>query len=315
MAKISITDIQQIYEKVFRKKSPVLDIKPLSGGFKNEVYLVFDGKFHFVLKVDSKDLSKLVSIDQNIMWWEAKMLQLMNSQRIPSPEFLFFDASCEIISFPYVCMSYVPGYNYLSARSNMNQHDIDSIQYQLGCLANQISSNKRDFYFLPNQPGTIFKNNYDFVVYLFHKLFEDASRLNCLDSKIYLKVQSILHHYQKSLINVSSPSLTNTDMWYGNVLVSGDKVTGLIDFADMYYCDELMNFQFQPVDGDVSASFLKGYNNKHLNQQEKDRTDIYRAYIFMKMIINGTLMENKELDWIYDNFNAQINYLSREKRK
>jgi len=71
-------------------------------------------------------------------------------------------------------MSYVPGYNYLFARSNMNQHDVDSIQYQLGCLANQISSNKCGFYFLPNQPGTIFKNNYDFVVYLFHKLFDDA---------------------------------------------------------------------------------------------------------------------------------------------
>jgi len=53
-------------------------------------YLISDGNFHFVVKVDSKDLSKLVSIDQNIMWWEALMLQLMNSQHIPAPEFIFF---------------------------------------------------------------------------------------------------------------------------------------------------------------------------------------------------------------------------------
>ena len=90
MEKISVKDIQKIYEKVFHKKSSILDIKVLSGGFKNEVYLITDGNFHFVLKVDSKDLSKLVSIDQNIMWWEALMLQLMNSQHIPAPEFIFF---------------------------------------------------------------------------------------------------------------------------------------------------------------------------------------------------------------------------------
>ncbi|MCI8466694.1 MAG: hypothetical protein HFI08_00655 [Bacilli bacterium] len=96
-----------------------------------------------------------------------------------------------------------------------------------------------------------------------------------MDPKIYLKIQSILHHYQSSLINVLSARLINTDMWYGNVLVLEDKISGLVDFADMYCCDELMNFQFQPVDGDVSESFLKGYNNKYLNPQEKDRTDIY----------------------------------------
>ena len=159
MAKINYADIQKMYEKAFHRKA-VLEVKKLSGGFKSEVYLINDGNYKVVLKLDSQDKTKLIMVDRNIMWWEAEMLQ-------PSPEFLFFDNSCEIVSVPYLFMSYIPGYNYFAVKNQMSKRDIESVDYQLGNLAYQICSFRQDHYFLPSKPNQTFQNNYEFVYYLF----------------------------------------------------------------------------------------------------------------------------------------------------
>ncbi|MCI8575416.1 MAG: aminoglycoside phosphotransferase family protein [Bacilli bacterium] len=313
MQKLNVKDIQKMYEKAFHKKLILFDIKKLDGGFTNEVYLINNGNHKVVLKADTQDLSKLTTVDRNLMWWEAKMLEFLNSQNIPSPEFLYFDDSCEVVSFPYIFMDYVPGVNYFSFKKQMSKRDVESIDYQLGELAYQISSFKPNYYFLPSAPDLKFSNNYDFVSHLFESILNDASKFNCFDSKIYSDVRAILERYKKSLINVSAPRLSHTDMWDGNILVSGNEVASLIDLSDMYICDEIMTFCFHPIKGDPSASFLKGYNHKELNTYEQNRIDIYRMYVIIKMIVKGVLMDLGDLEWKYDSLNSQISRLSRKK--
>ena len=85
--------IKKIYETFFQGNVDNLTISVLGGGLKNAVYLLDDGKEKVVLKIAPKDETKMISADRNILWWEARMLKLMNEYDIPTPKFIAYDDS------------------------------------------------------------------------------------------------------------------------------------------------------------------------------------------------------------------------------
>ena len=111
--------IKQIYKKEFNKSSEKIKIKPLSGGLKNEVYLIEDNNQKIVLKIEPENNDTLITIDKNIMWWEKEMLKLMEKLNIPSPKLLAFDDSCKICNAPYIFMSYIEGENYQKIKETL----------------------------------------------------------------------------------------------------------------------------------------------------------------------------------------------------
>ena len=308
--------IKKIYEKNFNKKSDNLNISILSGGLKNAVYLLDDGIEKFVLKIAPKDESKMIIADRNILWWEAKMLKLMNEHNIPAPKFIAYDDSKNICESPYILMSYIKGRNYLEIKESLSSEEIKNIEFQLGVISKKICSIKGKTFFLPSQPNKKFNNNFEFTLNLFELLLNDAQSKNMnLGNDTYNVIKNIIISKKDSLNKITNLCLNHTDIWDGNVIVNNGNIEGIVDFTDLYICDELMTFYFHTIDGITSEYFLKGFDNKVLNYDEKVRIEIYRMYIILKMIVDCELKQYGKFDWMYENLNSRIDNLQKIKKR
>lgn len=308
--------IKQIYKKEFNKSSEKIKIKPLSGGLKNEVYLIEDNNQKIVLKIEPENNDTLITIDKNIMWWEKEMLKLMEKLNIPSPKLLAFDDSCKICNAPYIFMSYIEGENYQKIKETLTKEEQEKIEYEIGQISHKISSIKSNNFFLPHSPNKKFNDNYEFISYLFQKLLNDGIKNNIdLSKDTYDEITNILESNKESLNDFENISLTNADIWDGNILIKDKKISGIVDFSDLYFCDELMTFYFHTIDGKTNEQFLKGYNNKELNNNEKIRIEIYRMYVILKMIIDCKLKEYGRFAWMYDNLDNRIEKIKKREVK
>lgn len=304
--------IKNIYNNVFNKNAKDLIISKLSGGMKNTVYLISTEESKVVLKVAPKDETKMISADRNTLWWEAEMLKLMNTISFPSPKYIFYDDSCTICESPYLFMSYIPGFNYLEKKDSLDKHTIANIEYEIGTLSKKISTISGESFFLPAQPNKRFNNNYEFITNLFELLLNDAFSVDLdLGKNNYEIIREILVKYKDSLNNISRISLAHTDIWDGNILINNNKISGIVDFSDLYYCDELLSFYFHTIDGKTSQSFLNGYGKFNLNQDELYRIEIYRMYVILKMIVDCKLKNYGRFDWMYENLNTRIKSLTK----
>lgn len=305
--------IRKMYECHFKKASKDIVITKLSGGLKNAVYLLEDGEEKIVLKIAPVDETKMISADRGIFWWEAKMLEKMEKMNIPSPRLLAYDDTCTICNSPYIFMTYIEGKNFLEEKEkgNLSEEEIHNIEYQLGLLSKKITSIKGESFFFPSQPNKIIKDNYEFVLNMFQMLFKDAKDCGVdLSDEVCLKAIEIIHDKKDSLNNISGISLTHTDIWDGNILVNDGNVSGIVDFADVYFGDEILTFYFHTIDGITSEYFLNGYG-KELNYDEKIRIEIYRMYVILKMIVDCKLKQYGRFDWMYQNLDNRIKKLTK----
>lgn len=306
--------IKQMYKAAFSKEPTNIKISKLSVGLKNAVYLIEDNDQQVVLKIAPKDETKMITVDRGILWWEAEMLKLMETIDFPSPRLLCYDGTSKICESPYMFMSYISGNNYLECKNNLSQTEIEKIEYQLGKLSSKICSIKGESFFLPGQPNKRFNNNYEFILNLFELLLSDANERNMdLGTDGYNKIRDILESRKTSLNNITNLCLSHTDIWDGNVIINNGNVAGIVDFTDLYYCDELLTFYFHTIDGKTSNNFLMGFNNKQLTYDEKVRIEIYRMYVILKMIVDCELKQYGKFDWMYENLNSRIDTLQKIK--
>lgn len=312
----SETIIKEMYSKAFNKDSNNINIAKLSGGLKNAVYLIEDDGKKVVLKISSLDETKMIKADRNILWWEYEMLKVMEKISFPSPKPLYYDGTCTICNSPYIFMSYIEGKNYLEVKEGLTEEERKQIEFELGQLSSKICSIKRDNFFLPSFPNKKFNNNHEFVKFLFDLLLEDAKSYNVdLEQSTYDMIDRILNEKKESLNNISNLCLTHTDIWDGNILVNNGQVSGVVDFTDLYYCDELMTFYFHTIDGQTSPEFLKGFNEKELTYDEKVRIEIYRMYVILKMIVDCKMKQYGRFNWMYENLDQRITSIEELGRK
>ncbi len=292
-----------------------IKIKTLSGGLKNAVYLIENNGKKVVLKIAPKDDDKMITVDRGILWWEAEMLKLMEKIEFPSPRLLFYDDTCQLCESSFIFMSYIDGKNYLEVKERISQEEKNNIEYQIGLLSKKICSIKGQEFFLPSQPKKKFENNYEFVMNLFDSLLENAKSKNMyFIENNCVKIKNIIKSREKSLNNISNLCLSHTDLWDGNILVNGENVSGIVDFSDLYFCDELMTFYFHTIDGVTSEYYLKGFDNKKLNYDEKVRIEVYRMYVILKMIVDCELKQYGRFDWMYDNLDSRMNSLLQHRK-
>ena len=74
-----------------------------------------------------------------------------------------------------------------------------------------------------------------------------------------------------------------------------------------------MTFYFHTIDGITSDYYLKGFDNKKLNYDEKVRIEIYRMYVILKMIVDCGLKQYGKFSWMYENLDNRIKILKKLK--
>ena len=292
-----------IYFTAFNKKTKNLGIKKLSGGLKNRVYLLDDGKNRFVLKTEPSDASSIVDIDKNTLWWEAKILKELEILNVNIPHLIFYSDGIDSYPHPFLIMNYLDGDNYLNCRGNLSIEQKKEISYNIGELSKAICSIKKNKYYIPAFPNKKIKSNYEFVLFLFNILLKiyKRNKIN-IEGITREQIIALLKSKRKELNKVNSISLCNIDLWDGNILVKNGKISGVVDFTDTYYCDELMSFYFHLIDVDTDEYFLLGYGNKKITYDEKIRIEIYRLYVVLKMIVDCDVKQYGRFGKMYSDF-------------
>lgn len=307
--------IKKLYKENFNKNADDIVISKLSGGMKNAVYLIDDNEEKLVLKIAPSDESKMIYADRNIMWWEVEMLKKMEDINIPTPKLLCYDDSLEVCKAPYFFMSYLKGKNYSNIKEKLTVEERGTIEYKLGYLSKEICNIKDHSFFLPSYQNMKFNNNYEFIKYLFDLLLCNAMEEELdLGENTYEIINNLINLYQAELSNITNLCLAHTDIWDGNILIKDGDISGIVDFSDLYYCDELMTFYFHTIDGITSQKFISGFGKKELSNDEKIRIEIYRMYVILKMIVDCKLKKYGKFDWMYENLNTRINNLQKTKK-
>ena len=295
--------IEKMYYEAFHKKNKHIGIQKLSGGLKNRVYLLDDGKTKLILKVEPVNDKLINPLDKNTLWWEAQVLQELEPLDIKIPKVLFYSDGIKDYPYPFLLMSYIDGNNYLNCKDNLTKASKEDISFNIGLISKKICSNKKDYYFLPSLPNKHFSNNYEFVYYLFNSLLKIYNKHNInIDGITKDNILDLLNNKKKELNSVKEISMCNIDLWDGNILVKEGHINGIVDFNDTFYCDELMSFYFHPTDKKYDEYFLLGYGKKNLKSDEKVRIEIYRLYVFLKMIVDSEIRNYGRFSKIYTEF-------------
>jgi len=308
--------IKKIYEKNFNKPGNNITINLLTGGTKSAVYLIQDKKGKIVLKISTKHQDRLLNFERNTIWWESKMLKLMELKNIPAPRLLKYDDSCEICDSPYIFMSYIEGESLDKCRKDLSESEIKKIEFQLGQICSSICEIKGKEFYLPSCSEQKFNNNFDFILNLFNLLIENAKSKNIrIGIFEYDEFINLIYQYEKYLTNINNLCLVHSDIWDGNIIIKDGNVSGIVDFADLYFCDELMTFYFHTIKPKVSEDFLQGFGKNELNFDENVRIIIYRILVLLKMHIESNYKHFDNNDWILEKLYNEINKLKDMDKK
>jgi aminoglycoside phosphotransferase (APT) family kinase protein len=93
-----------------------------------------------------------------------------------------------------------------------------------------------------------------------------------------------------ALAEVRRPALLHFDLWDGNVLASGDRLTGLVDGERHLYGDPLLDLVspalFRRIEEEPDHPFLRGYPVE-LDEAAQHRLTLYRIHLYLLMIAEG----------------------------
>ncbi len=308
------TIIRKMFEYTFNKDSSNILISNIEGGMKNAIYLIQDGANKYVLKIAPKNENLMLTFERNTMWWEVKMLKLMQINDIPAPKLLHYDSSCSLCDAPYFFMTYIDGIKLCDLKNKLSEQDVENIEKELGSICYKMSKIISNNFYIPSFPNKKFNSNYEFIKFLFETLIKDATNNNIKIKKYnYSLFINLLEQYKESLNNISNLCLVHSDIWDGNIIIKDNHLNGIVDFSDLYFCDELFAFYFHTTKQKTSKYFLEGYNKKKLNQDEENRIIIYRIFILLKMAIEKEYKhfdKTNQQDWIFEKLDNEISKLN-----
>lgn len=309
--------ILKMVQEGLKCNDKVINVSLLKGGMKNAVYLIQTENDKFVLKIAPENEEKMLTFERNTMEWEANTLKIMEQHNIPSPRLLCFDKSGSICKVPYIFMTYIQGKTLSSQRGNLTPIELENIEFEIGKISSRICDIKGDKLYVPSFAKK-FTDNFELVLTLYNSLMEDADRINLkINGFDNFEFLNLLKYFKKQLNNVNNICYAHYDLWDGNVLIENNKITGIVDFADVYIADELMTFYFHDIHQKISESFLMGFGKSNLSNDEIVRTIFYKILVLLKMIIEKNYKNFNELssyDWINAKINQEVKKLNNLKK-
>jgi fructosamine-3-kinase len=129
----------------------------------------------------------------------------------------------------------------------------------------------------PNPPTTSWR-----AFFRDHRLLhmaEEAERAGRLPARTRIRIDALAGRLERWIADDAPPSAIHGDLWGGNIISSGPRITGLIDPA-LYYADAEIELAFMTLFGSVGARFFRSYG-EHIALRPgffEARRDLYNLY-------------------------------------
>lgn len=104
----------------------------------------------------------------------------------------------------------------------------------------------------------------------------DAGRL---PPRTRMRIDALAARLDRWIDDDAKPSLIHGDLWGGNILSRGDRITGLIDPA-LYFADPEIELAFMTLFGSVGEAFFRSYGERLQLRPGffEARCDLYNLY-------------------------------------
>ena len=275
--------ITEMARKAFPEKT-VVTIRELTEGMCNVTYhVVFDGGSESILKIAAENTAGNTSNEINLMRAEVEAMRLVSGKcSCKIAEIQYYDCSRTVCSGDYFFMEKLPGENYAFLKDKLPDHVIRELNREIGRISRELTAvTNAQFGFLGDERR--YASLFDFVRTMLTNLLSDARKKNvdlgCDAQRLTKELDSDRTYFDE----VRSATLVHWDMWEGNIFVSRNHVSGIIDWERAMWGEAFMDDRFRKHTR--NADFLEGFGLRAFSESDLKRIRWYDIILYLTMMI------------------------------
>ena len=237
-----------------------------------------------VLKVAPDPTMPAMSYEHDIMRTETLFYRTA-AEVAPVPAVVNADFSRTLIDTDYLLMAELPGQNWYAQRDQLDQEPLRRELGEIIAALHTVTGN--GFGYPQDPPASTWREAFTGMV---GALLADAQRFSSALPRSVAEIKDLFAANENVLDDVSTPVLVHFDLWPGNILVESGRITGLVDGERAFWGDPLAEMVSLALFGDIEKDpvFLAGYGGIAFDTSARLRLAMYRAYLYLIMLIEGT---------------------------
>ena len=275
--------ITAMAKKAFPDKT-VIRIKELTEGMCNVTYhVVFQDGSESILKIAAADRRGNTSNEVNLMKAEVEAMRLVSGKcSFKVADIQYYDCSRTACSGDYFFMEKLRGENLASLKDKLPESVRKELNREIGRISRELTAiTNAKFGFLGDEKR--YSTLFDFVRTMLTNLLSDAQRKNVDPECDPQRLVAELDSERKYFDEVKSAALVHWDMWEGNIFVSGNHVSGIIDWERAMWGEPFMDDRFRKHSR--NDDFLKGFGLDSFSESELRRIRWYDVILYLTMMI------------------------------
>lgn len=275
--------ITAMAKKAFPDKT-VIRIKELTEGMCNVTYhVVFQDGSESILKIAAADRRGNTSNEVNLMKAEVEAMRLVSGKcsfRVAGIQ--YYDCSRTACSGDYFFMEKLCGENLASLKGKLPESIRKELNREIGRISRELAAiTNAKFGFLGDEKR--YSTLFDFVRPMLTNLLSDAQRKNvdpgCDPQRLVAELDSERKYFEE----VKSATLVHWDMWEGNIFVSGNHVSGIIDWERAMWGEPFMDDRFRKHSR--NDDFLEGFGLDSFSASDLRRIRWHDVILYLTMMI------------------------------
>ncbi|MGP3970230.1 phosphotransferase family protein [Streptomyces sp. 6N223] len=255
----------------------------LPGGTYNTLYRVTPGGL--LLKVPPDPATPAMSYEKELLAGEAIFYRLAAKEAgVPVPEVVYADPGGD-----YLLMTECPGAPWHEAPPA--EADRPRLRRELGRLTALLNAVTGPHFGYPAAPAPPEQGWRGAFTAILDAVLADADRYAATLPVPLDRVRALADAAAPALDEVTAPALVHFDLWQGNILLSGGRISALIDGERMFWGDPLAEFASLNLlggpedDPDLLAGYADGGGTTAFDDAARVRLALYRAYLDLIMLI------------------------------
>jgi Ser/Thr protein kinase RdoA (MazF antagonist) len=116
-------------------------------------------------------------------------------------------------------------------------------------------------------------------------ILADAVRYEVRLPRPAAEIAHLVRRHEPLLAQVTTPVLVHFDLWEGNILLDGGRVSGIIDAERAFWGDPVAEFVSLTLVRDLDPELLEGYGVPGFDAPARRRLALYRLYLGLIMAV------------------------------
>ncbi|WNV85499.1 aminoglycoside phosphotransferase family protein [Umezawaea sp. Da 62-37] len=265
----------------------VASCEELTGGTSNSVHRVrTTGGDGLVLKVAPDPDAPALGHERGLLRTEAEFYRAARGSA-PVPEVVHADFTRTTVPADFLVMTECPGENWGSRRKTITGAERSGLRAELGRVLRRTHAVTGPGFGYP-QLGLADTWRAAFLS-MVDILLADADRFAVTPPVPPARIASWMRGHADLLDEVDRPALVHFDLWDGNILVEGGRITGLVDGERAFWGDPVADLVSVALFGDVEQDrdLLAGYDSGPFTPGVRLRLSMYRVYLYLVMLVEA----------------------------